>query len=250
MRRRDFGIRVGALPAALPFTAAAAGSGIDQNPIRRRGVGLRGWNRAQASPGLTLFTPMNGEGTVYLMDLNGKIGHTWEMPYPPGLYGYLTERGTLFYNGKIPTDSFLGRTPFRRTTPASARIPGSLGWVSNRNDLTSWDALNAAGTLIASPTAASSRTRPRTVHTTTPRCAPRSIRIPISGPAARRCRTSSRTPIASRRMADERNRHRCQRHSFSPCSIAQTSRDSISVTNRTVCLGVSDFRYRSPFAYT
>jgi len=42
--------------------------------------------------GLTLFTPMNGEVTVYLMDLNGKIGHTWEMPYPPGLYGYLTER--------------------------------------------------------------------------------------------------------------------------------------------------------------
>jgi hypothetical protein len=113
MTRRDFCIRVGALPAALPFTAAAAGRGIDQNPIRRKGVGLRGWNRAQASPGLTLFTPMNGEGTVYLMDLNGKIGHTWEMPYPPGLYGYLTERGTLFYNGKIPTDSFLGRTLFK-----------------------------------------------------------------------------------------------------------------------------------------
>jgi hypothetical protein len=86
---------VGALPAALPFTAAAAGRGIDQNPIRRKGVGLRGWNRAQASPGFTLFTPMNGEGTVYLMDLNGKIGHTWEMPYPPGLYGYLT-RGERF----------------------------------------------------------------------------------------------------------------------------------------------------------
>ena len=67
---------------------------------------MRGCNRAQASPDLTLFTPMNGEGTVYLMDLNGKIVHTWEMPYPPGLYGYLAERGTLFYNGKIPPIRF------------------------------------------------------------------------------------------------------------------------------------------------
>ncbi len=128
MTRRDFGIRVGALPAALPFTAAAAGRGIDQNPIRRKGVGLRGWNRAQASPGLTLFTPMNGEGTVYLMDLNGKIGHTWEMPYPPGLHGYLTERGTLFSNGKIPTDSVLGRTPSKAASHWSGlERPDSLG---------------------------------------------------------------------------------------------------------------------------
>ena len=42
------------------------------------------------------------------------------------------------------------------------------------------DALRAAGTLIASPTAASSRTRRRTIQTTEPRCAPSAIRIPIS----------------------------------------------------------------------
>ena len=34
------------------------------------------------------------------------------MPYPPGLYGYLTERGTLFHNGKIPNETHLGQSPF------------------------------------------------------------------------------------------------------------------------------------------
>jgi site-specific recombinase XerC len=42
------------------LTAVAAG--IEQNPIHRKGVGLRGWNLAQASPGLTLSTPTNEEG--------------------------------------------------------------------------------------------------------------------------------------------------------------------------------------------
>jgi hypothetical protein len=36
------------------------------------------------------------------------VTHTWKMPYPPGLYGYLTDKGTLFYDGKIPNDTFIG----------------------------------------------------------------------------------------------------------------------------------------------
>ena len=55
---------------------------------------------------MTLFSPMEGDGMVYLIDLMGKIVHTWKMPYPPGLYGYLTDKGTLFYNGKIPNAPF------------------------------------------------------------------------------------------------------------------------------------------------
>src|SRR5438477_3834217 len=42
----------------------------------------------------------------------------------------------------------------RRTTPASARVPGSLRWVSDRNDLTSWHAIRSAGKLGAGPTVA------------------------------------------------------------------------------------------------
>ena len=74
---------------------------VEQNTLKRRGVGLRALDRERASPGFTLFAPHFVENrTVYLIDLEGNVVHTWEMPYPPGMSGYLTERGTLFYNGR------------------------------------------------------------------------------------------------------------------------------------------------------
>jgi hypothetical protein len=101
---------------------------IDQNPIRRRGTGLRAFDRSLACPGFTLFAPMNGNGTVYVIDLKGKVLHEWHMPYPPGLYGYLTDSGTLFYNGKIPNDTFLGRSPFKGGVALEADWNGRVLW--------------------------------------------------------------------------------------------------------------------------
>jgi hypothetical protein len=58
-----------------------------------------------------LFTPQGPDSrTVYLIDMRGVVAHTWEMPYAPGLYGYLTPRGTLFYNGTVPNPDHPGRT--------------------------------------------------------------------------------------------------------------------------------------------
>jgi Arylsulfotransferase (ASST) len=74
---------------------------VEQLRLKRAGVGLRAYDPERACPGLTLFTPLAGGDTAYLIDLEGNVAHTWATPYPPGLYGYLTERGTLFYNGKI-----------------------------------------------------------------------------------------------------------------------------------------------------
>jgi outer membrane protein assembly factor BamB len=129
MTRREFAFRAGALGAAMvPSVAFGAQTAIDQNTIRRRGVGLRGLDAARASGGLTLFAPMMGDGTVYLISLNGKIVHTWRMPYPPGMYGYLTETGTLFYNGKIPNDTFLGKTPFKGGAALEADWNGRILW--------------------------------------------------------------------------------------------------------------------------
>ena len=73
---------------------------IEQNKVKRSGVGLRACDRDRAFEGFTLFAPLGGDGTVYLIDLDGKVVHTWQMPYPPGMYGYLTDSGTFFYNGK------------------------------------------------------------------------------------------------------------------------------------------------------
>lgn len=74
---------------------------VDQVRGRRAGVGLRGFDPEKAFHGYTLYATNNGDGTVFLIDMQGEVVHTWKMPYPPGLYGYLTARGTLLYNGKV-----------------------------------------------------------------------------------------------------------------------------------------------------
>src|SRR5207248_6654178 len=113
---------------AQSISSSTAKTAIDQNPIRRRGTGFRALDASRASPGLTLFSPMEGDGTVYLIDLMGKIVHTWKMPYPPGLYGYLTDRGTLFYNGKIPNDTFMGKQPWQGGVALEADWHGNVLW--------------------------------------------------------------------------------------------------------------------------
>jgi hypothetical protein len=127
----------GAQPAR-PATAAAAApgapeAGVDQNPIRRRGVGLRGLDVSRACPGLTLFAPAGGR-QVFLIDLQGTVRHTWTLPYQPGLYGYLTERGTLFYNGQIPNDTFLGKSPFMAGAAMEVDWNGKILWEVRRPD--------------------------------------------------------------------------------------------------------------------
>jgi hypothetical protein len=79
---------------------------------KRRGVGLRACEPEPASPGFTLFAPHFVQNrSVYLIDLQGEVVHTWNVPYPPGLSGYLTERGTLFYNERTSEENFLNRFP-------------------------------------------------------------------------------------------------------------------------------------------
>ena len=102
---------------------------VEQNTTKRRGVGLRAFNPERASPGFTLFSPLIwGDGRVHLIDLHGTVVHTWNMPYPPGLSGYLTERGTLFYNGRTSEESFLSRFPFKGGVVLEADWNGKVLW--------------------------------------------------------------------------------------------------------------------------
>ena len=77
---------------------------VDPQKIRRTRTGLIAHDPALAQPGYTLFTPMYGDGTVYLIDMAGEIVHRWNLPHRPGLYGHLLDNGHLFYGGKVMED--------------------------------------------------------------------------------------------------------------------------------------------------
>jgi Arylsulfotransferase (ASST) len=103
---------------------------VEQNKVKRSGIGLRAYDRDRTSAGFTLFAPLGGDGKVYLIDLDGEVVHTWQMPYPPGNYGYLTERGTYFYNGKTFEDStrYISGKPWKGGAALEADWNGRVLW--------------------------------------------------------------------------------------------------------------------------
>jgi hypothetical protein len=102
---------------------------VEPSTIKRRGTGLRGYDPERAFSGFTLFSPLpTTNKTVYLIDMLGNVVHTWNVPYPPGQSGYLTERGTLFYNGQIPNDSHVGRAPYMGGAALEMDWNGRILW--------------------------------------------------------------------------------------------------------------------------
>ena len=103
---------------------------VEQNKLKRAGTGLRALDSERAWPGFTLLALYQSAGsTVYLIDLEGKVVHTWQMPYP-AQYGRLTERGTLFYNGKTPesSDRFISGKPYKIGAVMEADWHGRVLW--------------------------------------------------------------------------------------------------------------------------
>ncbi len=103
---------------------------VEQLKVKRAGTGLRACDPSWACLGFTLFTPLTDDRTVYLIDLSGQVVHTWEMPYPPGLYGYLTDRGTLFYNAKTKDDRdrFICQQPWKGGAVLEVDWNGRVLW--------------------------------------------------------------------------------------------------------------------------
>ena len=79
----------------------------DQQTRRRMaGSGLIALDEERACPGYVVYAPMSGNGEVYLLDLQGREAHRWNLPHPPGLYGYLLPNGNLFYGGKTRDETW------------------------------------------------------------------------------------------------------------------------------------------------
>ena len=101
---------------------------VEQIKAKRSGTGLRALDVDRAFPGFTLFAPQSGGGKVYLIDLEGNVTHTWQMPYPPGNYGYLTERGTFFTTERPPKiQNALSASDLGRAVPR-LRSTGTVGF--------------------------------------------------------------------------------------------------------------------------
>mgnify|MGYP003310253231 FL=1 len=62
-------------------------------------LGLNLHKPEKAYQGYTLISPMEGTNT-YLMDMQGRIVHRWDLPYRPGDYGYLLDNGHLLIAGR------------------------------------------------------------------------------------------------------------------------------------------------------
>lgn len=106
---------------------------IDQQTRRRMArTGLTACDPERACPGYTLYAPMSGTGEVYLLDINGEVAHRWQMPYPPGLYGYLLPNGNLFYGGKVRDDggweTFEAMKRFKGGIMLEADWDGNILW--------------------------------------------------------------------------------------------------------------------------
>jgi uncharacterized protein (UPF0248 family) len=135
LQRRALLTGFAALGASAVFGCNQVMAAVEQNTLKRRGIGLRAGDPERAYPGFTLFAPHFVQNRiVYLIDLQGEVVHTWDLPYPPGLSGYLTERGTLFYNGRTSEENFLNRFPFKGGVVLEADWNGKVLWEVRHRD--------------------------------------------------------------------------------------------------------------------
>ncbi len=70
--------------------------------------GLTHLDRARATPGFTLFSPLWGAKT-FLLDMDGRVVHEWDLPANPAGYARLLPNGNLFVSTKTdPGPDFPG----------------------------------------------------------------------------------------------------------------------------------------------
>ena len=112
---------------------------LNDQQTRRRSTatGVTLFNPKKACPGYVLYSPMYGHGHVDLIDLKGDVVHRWEMPHPPGLYGYLLPNGNLFYMGKTHDetwDRFLSWNRFKGGVLMEVDRDGNVVWEHRDSD--------------------------------------------------------------------------------------------------------------------
>ncbi|KAK2616971.1 hypothetical protein QQS21_000060 [Conoideocrella luteorostrata] len=70
---------------------------MEQNTLKRRGVGLIGVDAQTSFGGYTLFCPLTSD-TAHLVDINGKEVHAWKLPGRIGRHARIMPNGNLAVN--------------------------------------------------------------------------------------------------------------------------------------------------------
>jgi Arylsulfotransferase (ASST) len=88
-------------PRLLPDSESSA-SGLATRTARGPQAVELSINDPRTFPGYTLLAPIQSR-TTYLIDMQGKVVHTWESQYRPALGTWLLENGHLLRTGALPT---------------------------------------------------------------------------------------------------------------------------------------------------
>jgi hypothetical protein len=108
-------------------------SEVDQNTLRRTTkLGLTAHDPERTCPGLVLYSPMFGDGEMYLIDMAGNEVRTLTMAHAPGLSGYILPNGNIFYGGKVKDDEtwdrFAAWRLFKGGVMAEVDWDGNVVW--------------------------------------------------------------------------------------------------------------------------
>lgn len=74
---------------------------MEQNALKRRGVGLTGVDKDRSFGGYTLFCPLTSD-TAHLIDIDGNEVHSWKLPGRVGRHARILPNGNLAVNTLRP----------------------------------------------------------------------------------------------------------------------------------------------------
>lgn len=75
---------------------------MEQNTLKRRGVGLTGVDKQRSFGGYTLFCPLTSD-VAHLVDIDGKEVHSWKLPGRVGRHARILPNGNLAVNTRQET---------------------------------------------------------------------------------------------------------------------------------------------------
>ncbi|RVX73835.1 hypothetical protein B0A52_02725 [Exophiala mesophila] len=75
---------------------------MEQNALKRRGVGLTGVDKTRSFGGYTLFCPLTSD-VAYLVNIDGNQVHSWKLPGRVGRHARILPNGNLAVNTRQPS---------------------------------------------------------------------------------------------------------------------------------------------------